>query len=382
MASFILFTFFYFLTFSAFSVDCKFVIVPGNVYVYEYETNLTTVQEKSETVVIGWKPMFGLNIIFQVYAKTENEIIVKITQAKTTSSGPNSKSEITKIKPNDEENLDANTIFDPFGVISEKFKLSIVFSSNESEITQNVKKSIAALLDVKRAVNRTDYKDSSHGLFGSSYDDYTVREEPENSLVRIYRYRNVRSMHDHGKYYLDKSFHESGGKRTKGNIVTLETKEFLYILNENKKTLDEVFTFERISHYYKVFEEEHGPFGPTIISYQQLKLKSYAKIGSEDFKTFFDNKSKTDLRGTNAILSMKFPSTPIEKTVEKVNKLAETISNLYKSSLQETKIFEEVENILFDFRFQTPSEIIAAFKSEHNKADIKQRALIFFNILS
>ncbi|RWR99756.1 vitellogenin-6-like protein, partial [Dinothrombium tinctorium] len=79
---------------------------------------------------------------------------------------------------------------------------------------------------------------------------------------------------------------------------------------------------------------------------------------------------------------MKFPSTPIEKTVEKVNKLAETISNLYKSSLQETKIFEEVENILFDFRFQTPSEIIAAFKSEHNKADIKQRALIFFNILS
>ncbi|RWS00392.1 hypothetical protein B4U79_16883, partial [Dinothrombium tinctorium] len=356
--------------------DCKFVIVPGNVYVYEYETNLTTDREKPETAIIG------LNIIFQVHANTENEIIIKITQANTTSHGPNPEFETSKIMLNDDENLDANTIFYPFGVISNGSKLSVVFSNNESAITQNVKKSIAAILDLKRAANKTDYKDGSNGLFGFSYDDYTVQEEPKNALVRIYRYRNIRSLYDNGKYYLDKSFHESGGKRTKGNIVTLETKEFLYILNENKKALDEVFTKEEISHYYKVFNQDHGPFGPTLISYQHLKLKSIAKIGNEDFKIFFDDKNETDVSATNAISSMKFPSTPIEETVEKVNKLTGTISKLYKSRLQETKIFEQAENILFDFRVQTPSEIMAAFKSEHNKADIKQRALLFFNILS
>ncbi|RWR99631.1 hypothetical protein B4U79_16995, partial [Dinothrombium tinctorium] len=376
MASFTLFTVFYFFAFLVFSVNCKFVIVPGNVYVYEYETNLTTDREKPETAIIG------LNIIFEVHAKTKNEIIVKITQANTTSRGPNSEFETSKIMPNEDENLDGNTIFNPFGVISNGHKISVVFSSNESVITQNVKKSIAALLDVAIWDYPTKYKGALPGLFGFSYDDNHFREEREKALFHTYRFRNVRLRHDHGKYYLEDSLYFRENKRSEAYIVIQETKEFHYIVNESKNALEEVFTKEEISHYYKVFNQDHGPFGPTLISYQHLMLKSIAKIATEDFKTFFDDKNKTDISGANAVSSMKFPSTPIEKTVEKVNKLAEIIENLYESSLQETKIFEQVENIIFDFRFQTPSEIMAAFKSEHNKADIKQRALIFFNILS
>ncbi|RWR98915.1 hypothetical protein B4U79_17096, partial [Dinothrombium tinctorium] len=269
---------------------------PGNVYVYEYETNLTTDREKPETAIIG------LNIIFEVHAKTKNEIIVKITQANTTSRGPNSEFETSKIMPNEDENLDGNTIFNPFGVTSNEYKISVVFSSNESVITQNVKKSIASLLDVDMWFWVSDYSEYSFGLLGRSDDNYYIRNDREEVyLSHIHRFRNVRLKHDHGKYYHDQSFRVRGGERMKRYLYTHEMKEFHYIFNGSKWAFEEVFTKEEISHYYKVFNQDHGPFGPTLISYQHLKLKSIAKIATEDFKTFFDDKNKTDISGANAV---------------------------------------------------------------------------------